>query len=1065
MRRRVLMGLKAEYGEWTISIDVVPSSVANTGGTVRIAARASRQVWWHDGTETVETVEDIPVSVSGLASGDSYVDGILTVAANSLSSIKTITVSASYEDVSVSVSIQQAAKSIASYGEWEVDLSTSVSSVTAAQSTVRLSYSASREVKWTDGSTTRETGVPAIEVSTGSVSDSLWTIPSNTETSDKTHTVTASYGEVNTSKSVLQTKDEISSYGEVNLVAGTINDIPASGGGSMSYGSSATQQITWVSGRKTTAYPSVTEGSMDYDSSKGTTISGRTLIGNVTVSASGQGGKTATKTIAVYQAANLITKVEAGSNSFSYSPIAAGATSAAATSSHSPKYKFSSGASGTTTPDSKYGTLQTSVIYSIANTTTNGFTAVNSSTGALTATSRGTTYGASSRASATVTKTLKYTWTHSSDYGGSSVNTGDLTKTATCSQDANLITKLELQNASGGALTAPGTYSAAEQTQSVANKTAASCGCKVTFSSTSSSTSYSTWVTLTTNYSWSSNQSYATLTSANASSLNVKMAGRGTTTGDARNATITRQAQFTATLKSGYTSASAVSTTASCTATVIQQANTADASSKITAYGTPSVSIGTGITAGGGSATITRSVSNTRTYYYTSGSAGRTASEAGTVNLAIQSNGNNRFSLSGTTLSHSSMTTNAVTDSCTVRATNAGDSSKYKDATTSVTNAKDASFTYGDVTIGTYSYETFDGGATTKDPTLSYSQTRTGKYTSGSTSSTTTITSGATLAYSMTTTSIFTGIVASSGRITSVLRSEAGPAHTTTATVKVTLNGKSATKSTTVTSAENLFVITKVNTVTNSERYTQFPVALNYFMGKTAGDTCQLSGFLYVNISKSMSNGSSGSNGVECVPITDLESYGLTLSILSGSLKNYANVTNAGLVTLSRNISSSTSSGTTVFGISYNGSVLCQLSVKMTFLSSPTKGTQTINWTINGDYSDLVAGNYYGNITRYRLCFLLYMTSSSDDWESTVYGMPYVMHIKTNDAGLKSGTLTVPFTMQGTNTYVYAKMALVNPSGAGSLLTTSSSSVGGGRVMLSQSFTGSQTVSFSYTAG
>ena len=161
--------------------------------------------------------------------------------------------------------------------------------------------------------------------------------------------------------------------------------------------------------------------------------------------------------------------------------------------------------------------------------------------------------------------------------------------------------------------------------------------------------------------------------------------------------------------------------------------NSADASSKITAYGTPTVSIGSGITCSGGSATVSHSVTNTRTYYYCSGSAGRTESVAGTTTIKITSNGNNRFSLSGNTLTHSNMTTNAVTDSCTITATNSGDTSKTKTATVSVTNSADASSAitaYGTPTVSIGSGITCSGGSATI--TSSVNNTRTYYYCSGS---------------------------------------------------------------------------------------------------------------------------------------------------------------------------------------------------------------------------------------------------------------------------------------------------------------------------------------------
>lgn len=133
----------------------------------------------------------------------------------------------------------------------------------------------------------------------------------------------------------------------------------------------------------------------------------------------------------------------------------------------------------------------------------------------------------------------------------------------------------------------------------------------------------------------------------------------------------------------------------------------------ITAYGTPVISIGSGITAAGGSATVTHSVSNTETYYdyYTSGSVGsaKTRSVAGTSIISITANGNNRFSLSGNTVNHSSMGTNETTDIVTITAKNAGNNSKTKTASASVTNNKKVQGTSG----GVITYENVIAGAIT----------------------------------------------------------------------------------------------------------------------------------------------------------------------------------------------------------------------------------------------------------------------------------------------------------------------------------------------------------------
>lgn len=132
---------------------------------------------------------------------------------------------------------------------------------------------------------------------------------------------------------------------------------------------------------------------------------------------------------------------------------------------------------------------------------------------------------------------------------------------------------------------------------------------------------------------------------------------------------------------------------------------------RITAYGTPTISIGSGLTAAGGSATISASVTNTETYnaLYSSGAIGlnQTRSVSGSLSISMTVNGNSRFSLSGNTITHSSMGTNETTDTITIKAVNDGDSSKSATASKSITNSKTVKstsggiYTYGSVIAGT----------------------------------------------------------------------------------------------------------------------------------------------------------------------------------------------------------------------------------------------------------------------------------------------------------------------------------------------------------------------------
>lgn len=132
---------------------------------------------------------------------------------------------------------------------------------------------------------------------------------------------------------------------------------------------------------------------------------------------------------------------------------------------------------------------------------------------------------------------------------------------------------------------------------------------------------------------------------------------------------------------------------------------------RITAYGTPTISIGSGLTAAGGSATVSASVTNTETYnaLYSSGAAGpnQTRSIGGSLSISMTVNGNSRFSLSGNTITHSSMGTNETTDTIIIKAVNDGDSSKSATASKSITNSKTVKsisggiYTYGNVIAGT----------------------------------------------------------------------------------------------------------------------------------------------------------------------------------------------------------------------------------------------------------------------------------------------------------------------------------------------------------------------------
>ena len=132
---------------------------------------------------------------------------------------------------------------------------------------------------------------------------------------------------------------------------------------------------------------------------------------------------------------------------FTYDDIGPGATSASPVLHGTATYIFTSGGSTTTKPTTTYGTGTYSRVYSIS-PVQNGFTAVNETTGVLTATSYGTTVGPD-RVSGTVTGVLTVTFVHSANYSaGGTVTSPTLTTTATCTQTANALVSLSLTTGS-----------------------------------------------------------------------------------------------------------------------------------------------------------------------------------------------------------------------------------------------------------------------------------------------------------------------------------------------------------------------------------------------------------------------------------------------------------------------------------------------------------------------------------------------------------------------------------------------------------------------------------------
>ena len=634
-----------------------------------------------------------------------------------------------------------------------------------------------------------------------------------------TNTLTITYSGKTISVIFKRQANAITGYGTPTGGTMSYATIPASGGtvSSGTIGGTVSQTRTYTSGSSDT-YSQATPTNGTYGtaitaSNLGATIKNAATVGTLIYTYT-LNGKTGTVGNIVTQAGNYVTSLTLSSGTFSYPTISAGATSATPTvKGFVGTFKFTSGGSTTTTPESTYGELTTSITYSLS-ASQNGFTAVNSSSGVLTATSRGTTIG-TARTSGTVTRKITCTWTPTSTYPGNTV-TGTTSPTATCTQALNKCTSISIiAQASvsystvipaGGGTTSPsfdcgrrffyssGAYGdPAGWTSSLSYSMTAGNGFTInTSTGVVTATSRGTVVgpikssnvikfTITYRYtnpssvggdtvsasstapdaiakqaengfrddsmklhfgSWTGANTISVGAGASTTAMylevtrlyssgeyqpghnvttggtftvlgtgfsisgsNVIAASRGTTAGAARSGTVTGK----------YNALTA-------TGTITQAENKITNSDYNASNSQWSVgaTIGSGMTAAGGSATITRSASHLHTNYrlYSSGSTDGPFEDTvvDNVNLSIVSNGNNRFSLSGTTLTHSNMGTNAVTDTVTVRTTNASNTSTYKDVSASITNSR---VSYKGFIIDTYSYPTMSYSGGTYSPSVS----------------------------------------------------------------------------------------------------------------------------------------------------------------------------------------------------------------------------------------------------------------------------------------------------------------------------------------------------------
>ena len=622
----------------------------------------------------------------------------------------TVTVSMNGKTATKTFDVYQAANVITTYGDVGGTLSLSVGDIAASGGTkkttdVTATKSATQTITYTSGAT-RNGNITYSSITGADVSANSLTSTEKARTAIKSNAfaITAT-GEGNKTKTAYATVYQAAnaftgySYDNPTGLSITCGLVPAGGGsvtsGTVSGTCSQVRRYNYTAGndqKRDTINPTYTgswSGGASNIGSRGTTVdtantsTGKTLTYTYTANS-----KSNTATCTVYQTRNVAdasSKITAYGNvtcSASVGDIPAGGgtvtVSRSASQTRTRQYYYTSGTAGRTASEACTITWNTTDV---------------------TATAAGLKSTPKAR---TAIKTFNYT------------ATGEGSKSNTCSCTAYQAANVQTKNA--GSYKSYGT-----PTISIGSGLTAGGGsATITASVTDVKYYYYTYTDTSANESTTAH--YENVAGTVSLSIASQTASRYSISGTTLNHSKMGSTTGTDSVTVRATNTRSTSLTKDASTSVT---NTATAvNDGIKSYGTPTVSIGSGITAAGGSATITRSVTNVRYWHYTytdtsanEAANARTKNEAGTVNLSIVTNGNNRFSLSGTTLSHTSMAQNVTTDSVTIRATNANSTSLYKDASTSVTNTqtkvKDGIKSYGTPTCSIGSGITAGGGSAT----------------------------------------------------------------------------------------------------------------------------------------------------------------------------------------------------------------------------------------------------------------------------------------------------------------------------------------------------------------
>ena len=247
------------WSAWTVSISASAQTIAASGGSSTITTNASRsRTWTWNGVGTTHTdTETATPILSGSAGGFTLSGKTVTASNNTTTNSRSITIIATSNSVSKSITITQSAgaKVYGNWSAWTINISADKTSIGATGGTATISTSASRTRSYTwngvagSGGTETGNGSPALSKVSGSGN---WTSPkvtygNNTSTSGKSTVIRATIDSTTKDITISQSAGakQYSAWSAWAVNISNSGNVAASGGSS-NITTSASRTRTWT---------------------------------------------------------------------------------------------------------------------------------------------------------------------------------------------------------------------------------------------------------------------------------------------------------------------------------------------------------------------------------------------------------------------------------------------------------------------------------------------------------------------------------------------------------------------------------------------------------------------------------------------------------------------------------------------------------------------------------------------------------------------------------------------------------------------------------------------------